>query len=179
MSSASNLDFRPKPIDAVAIRAGEGPNLHVAIGMVQRIAALRAYESFGSGRDWIDQVSSAYVVALATRSADTLLIKFIQDDLNGQLSLNCSKCRDASIGLSQIPERLFPILKTLREHANALIHHLDNPESKGVAELNIEGVFCYCHHLFHENIDALFGIVPNPHGKFTHVKCKACRSQPS
>ena len=177
MPPSSNLEFSPKSIDAVAIRPGDGPNIRIAIGMVQRIAALRAYNSFGSGRDWIDKVSNAYVVALATRSADTLLMKFIQDDLNGDLLISCAKCKEASIGLSLIRERLFPNLRALREHANALMHHLDKPENSGVADLNIEGVFSYCHHLFQENVEALFGTIPSPHGKFHYVKCKTCRAQ--
>jgi hypothetical protein len=175
MQTRTNLEFAPKPIDAVAIRLGDGRNFHIAIGTVQRIAALRAYNSFAAGRDWIDKVSSAYIVAIATRSADTLLMKFIQDDLSENIKIDCVKCREASIGTPIIRERLFPTLKRLREHANTLIHHLDKPESFGVAELNIQGIFEYCHHLFHHNIDALFGVIPSPVGRFTPIKCKACR----
>ena len=177
MQPGSNLDFTPKPITAVAIRAGDGPNIRIAIGTVQRIAALRAYSSYSSGRDWIDKVSTAYVVAIATRSADTLLMKFIHDDLNESIQIECDKCKQATIGPSIIRERLFPALKELREHANTLIHHLDQPENAGIADLNIQGIFEYCHHLFDENIDALFGTIPSPAGKFSLVKCKTCRNK--
>ena len=113
--------------------------------------------------------------SFATRSADTLLMKFIQDDLSENIQIDCVKCKEASIRTSIIREQLFPTLKTLREHANALIHHLDQPENVGVADLNIQGIFEYCHHLFEENIDALFGVIPNPDGKFSLLKCKTCR----
>ena len=175
MSTEDNFQFIPKPIDTVCIRLGEGPNVQIAIGTIQRIAALRAYNSYGSCRDWMEKLSTAYVVALATRSADALLMQHIQNDLNGELSIVCSKCREASIGLSLIRERLFPNLKSLRAHANALIHHLDDPSNKGISELNIEGIFSYCHHLLQENIDALFGIIPNSHGRFKYTRCKECR----
>lgn len=177
MNSDNNLEFVPKAIESVSIRPGEGPNIRIAIGTVQRIAALRAYQNYSGSHDWIDKVSSAYVVALATRSADELLMKFIQDDLNNSLSIRCNKCKEASIGASLIRERLFPELKSLREHANKLIHHLDDPDNQGVSGLNIQGVFSYCHHLFDKNIDALFGIIPSPQGKFEHVKCKRCREK--
>ena len=177
MQLGDDLDFVRKPIDSVPMRAGDGPNVRIAIGTVQRIAALRAYHAYGECREWIDKISSAYVVAIATRSADSLLMKFIQDDLNGHLSITCTRCREASIGLSIIRERLFPALKALREHANALIHHLDEPENKGVVGLNIEGIFSYCHALFQENIEALFGVIPNPQGRFHYVQCKPCRSK--
>ena len=175
MSAENNLQFSPKPIDTVCIRPGEGPNIHIAIGATQRIAALRAYNGYGNCRDWMEKLSTAYVVALATRSADSLLMQHIQNDLDGHLSIVCSKCREASIGIPLIRKRLFPNLQSLRKHANALIHHLDDPCNKGISELNIEGVFNYCHHLFQENIDALFGIILNPQGKFEYTKCKTCR----
>ena len=174
MNAGDNLTFSPKAIDAAPIRFGDGTSIRIPIGAIQRTAALRAYSSYASGRDWMDKLSNAYVVALATRSADSLLMQYIQNDLNARLSISCGNCRNASIGLSLIRERLFPKLKSLREHANKLVHHLDDPKNRGISELNIEGVFNYCHHLFHENIDALFGTIPNPHGQFTHVKCKKC-----
>lgn len=177
MNAEDNLQFTPKPIDTVCIRTGEGTNVHIAIGTIQRIAALRAYNGYGTCRDWMEKLSTAYVVALATRSADALLMRHIQNDLNGHLSIVCRKCREASIGIPLIRERLFPNLKSLREHANALIHHLDDPSNKGISGLNIEGVFNYCRHLFQENINALFGIIPNPHGKFEYTKCKKCRQK--
>ena len=65
-------------------------------------------------------------------------------------------------------------MKLLREHANKLVHHLDDPMNKGVSGLNIEGVFSYCHHLFQENADALFGVIPDPTGLFPEMKCKKC-----
>lgn len=172
--STENLQFIPKPIDTVCIRAGEGTNVQVALGTIQRIAALRAYSTYGNCRDWMEKLSTAYVVALATRSADQLLMQHIQNDLNDHFPIACRDCRNASIGLSLIRERLFPTLKLLREHANTLIHHLDDPEHQGIADVNIEGVFDYCHHLFQENIEALFGVIPSPHGKFSFVRCKAC-----
>lgn len=177
MSAENNLQFSPKPIDTVCIRPGEGPNVHIAIGTNQRIAALRAYNGYGNCRDWMEKLSTAYVVALATRSADALPMRYIQNDLNGHRSIVSSKCRDTSIGTPLIRERLFPDLKSLRKHANVLIHHLADPSNKAISGLNIEGVFNYCHHLFQENIDALFGIIPNPHGKFEYTKCEKCRRQ--
>lgn len=169
------LEFVPEPIDALGIRAGDGPNVHIAFAIIQRTTALRAYNSFGKGRDWMEELSTAYVVALATRSADTQLMKLIQKDLAATLPTNCSKCKEATMGLSVIRERLFPTLKVLREHANKLVHHLDDPMNKGMAGLNIEGIFSYCYHLFQENTDVLFGVIPNPNGLFPHVKCKKCR----
>lgn len=174
VSTADFLQFVPKPIDAVGIRAGDGPNVRIAFAIIQRTTALRAYNSFGKGCDWMEELSTAYVVALATRSADTLLMKLIQEDLAINLSTSCRHCKDATIGLNIIRERLFPTLKVLREHANKLVHHLDDPVNKGVSGLNIEGVFSYCHHLFQENADALFGIIPNPVGLFPEEKCKKC-----
>lgn len=173
--SAENFKFTPKPIDTVCIRAGEGTNIQVAIGTIQRIAALRAYSNYGNCQDWMERLSSAYVVALATRSADQLLMQHIQNELNNHLSIDCRDCRNASIGLSLIRERVFPTLKLLREHANTLIHHLDDPVNQGVADVNIEGVFDYCHHLFNEHVEALFGAITIPHGKFSFVRCKSCR----
>jgi hypothetical protein len=102
MDEEKNLDFIPKPISAVGIRAGQGPNIRIAIGTVQRIAALRAYNSYGGCRDWMERLSTTYVVAIATRSADTLLMRHIQNDLNSRLAIHCSDCREASIGLSLI-----------------------------------------------------------------------------
>ena len=175
MKTDDNLQFVPKPIDAVGIRAGDGSNIRIAFGIIQRTTALRAYNTYGNGRDWMEKLSTAYVVALSTRSADTLLMQVIQDDLVANSQNSCSRCKEASIGLSLIRERLFPTLKSLREHANRLVHHLDDPKNKGVSGLNIEGVFSYCHHLFQDNADALFGIIPSPQGKFHYVKCKKCR----
>ena len=170
-----NLNFAPKPIEAVAIRLGEGSEVRIALGVIQRTAALRAYGTFGDARDWMEKISAAYVVALATRSADTVLMRLIQDDLSLAFPTSCAHCRNASIGLSLIRGRLFPTLKSLREHANALLHHLDDPNNKGVSGLNVEGVFAYCYHLFQENADALFGVIPSRDGKFPLVKCKNCR----
>lgn len=179
MSTDDFLKFVPKPIDAVGIRAGDGPNVRIAFAIIQRTTALRAYNSFGTGRDWMEKLSTAYVVALATRSADTLLMKLIQGDLAPTLSTSCGRCKEASIGQNVIRERLFPTLKVLREHANKLVHHLDDPMNKGVSGLNIEGVFSYCYHLFQENADALFGVIPNPTGLFPVVKCKKCSTAPT
>ena len=166
--------FAPKPIDTVGIRPGNGPNVQLAFAIIQRTTALHAYNSFGKGRDWMEELSTAYVVALATRSADTLLMKLIQEDLAKKLTTSCSKCMELTIGVNVIRERLFPTLKVLREHANKLVHHLDDPTNKGVAGLNVKGVFGYCHHLFQENADALFGVIPSPAGLFPEVKCKKC-----
>lgn len=174
MSAEDHLQFIPKPIETVCIRPGKDPNVHIAFGTIQRITALRAYNSYSNCQNWMEKLSTAYVVALATRSADTLLMRHIQNNLNDHLSIACSNCRAASIGLSLIRERLFPNLKLLREHTNTLIHHLDDPCNIGISGL-IEGVFNYCHHLFQENIDALFGNIPNPNGKFEYTKCKECR----
>lgn len=178
MSANDFLTFVPKPIDTVGIRTCDGSNVRVAFAIIQRTTALRAYNAFGKGRDWMEEISTAYVVALATRSADTKLMKLIQGNLAPTLSTSCGGCKEASIGQNVIREKLFPTLKQLREHANKLVHHLDDPMNQGVSELNIEGVFSYCHHLFQENADALFGVIPNPTGLFLEVQCKKCRAIP-
>ena len=72
---------------------------------------------------------------------------------------------------------MFPRLKELREHANDLVHHLDNPENVGVDSLDIQGVFDYCHHLFHESAEVLFGIIPS--ATFKLIMCKQCRKKES
>ncbi|TAJ76508.1 MAG: hypothetical protein EPO42_12410 [Gallionellaceae bacterium] len=177
MTTTDFLKFVPKPIEAIGFRAGDGPNVHFTFAIIQRTTALRAYNNFGKGRDWMEELATAYVVALATRSADTQLMKLIQNDLVATVSTSCGQCKDASIGLNVIRGRLFPTLKELREHANKLVHHLDDSMNKGVSELNVEGVFSYCHHLFQENADALFGFIPNPTGLFPEVKCRKCSSR--
>ena len=177
MSAGSNLDFVPKPIQAVGIRAGEGASIRMSMAIVQRTTALRAYNSYGSCRDWMDKLSAAYVVALATRSADTLLMQQIQNHIVLDPPISCVKCREAAIGTHVIRRRLFPTLKALRVHANTLIHHLDNPENRGIADLNVQGVFDYCHHVFQDNAETLFGLVPD--GTFEFTKCKQCRTQGS
>lgn len=175
MSTDENLDFRPKPIDAVGIRAAEGAGIQLSKAMIPRIAALRAYNSFGDGRDWMDKLSTAYVVALATRSADALLMKDIQNHIPENPPIACRGCREATCGVNVIRERMFPRLKELREHANDLLHHLDNPENVGVDSLNIQGVFEYCHHLFQENAETFFGTIPDAMFEFT--LCKQCRKK--
>ncbi|MES2934215.1 MAG: hypothetical protein V4805_12100 [Pseudomonadota bacterium] len=173
MNTDENLNFRPNPINAVGIREGEGAGIQLSKAMIPRIAALRAYNSFGNGRDWMDKLSTAYVVALATRSADALLMKDIQNRIFENSSIACCGCREATLGVNVIRERMFPRLKKLREHANKMVHHFDNPENIGVDTLNVQGVFDYCHHLFQENVEALFGAVPDTTFEFT--LCKQCR----
>ena len=177
MSDADNFKFTPLPIDSVCIRLGEGSSINVAIGTTQRMAALRSYVAFNECKNWMEKLSCAYVVALATRSSDQLLMRHIHDDLNSRMKISCIRCRNASIGNALIRERLFPDLKAARKHSNDLIHHLDDPSHKGVADLNIEGVFRYCHLLFQENIEALFGTIPDPTGKFSRVTCKQCSAK--
>lgn len=171
-ATTDNLAFSPHPIEAVGLRAGEGPAVQVAMAIVQRTTALRAYNAFSSGRDWMEKLSSAYVVALATRSADTYLMRQIQSCIVEDPAIPCTKCREATLGINVIRSRLFPELTELREHANALIHHLDHPKNRGIAGLNVQGVFDYCYHLFHENAELLFG--RSPEGSFPYTKCKAC-----
>jgi hypothetical protein len=174
MDEDKNLQFAPKPITAVGVRPC-GAKLKMAIGTMQRIAAILAYNSYENCKDWMEQLSTSYVVAITTRSADALLMGYIQNDLNRRHEFHCNNCKEASIDLGLIRERLFPELKSLREHANKLIHHLDDPNQKGISGLTIKGVYSYCYHLFHENIDALFGTIPNPEGKFPNKKCKKCK----
>lgn len=69
VATTDNLAFLPHPIEAVGLRAGKGPAVQVQKAIVQRTTALRAYNTFSSDRDWMEKLSSAYVVALATRSA--------------------------------------------------------------------------------------------------------------
>lgn len=176
MPNSDNFNFTPLPIDAACIRLGEGASINVAIGAMQRSAALRSYMAFNTCKDWMEKLSCAYVVAIATRSADQLLMQHIQDDLNSRMSIPCARCRNASIGNRLIRERLFPDLAGARQHSNDLIHHLDEPIHKGVADLNIEGVFQYCHLLFQENIEALFGTIPDPNDKFPRVRCEKCEA---
>jgi hypothetical protein len=175
VSAGDNLDFVPTPIDAVGIRTGEGASIQMSMAIVQRTTALRAYNSYGSCRDWMDKLSAAYVVALATRSADTLLMQHIQNQIVDDHPISCAKCREATIGTHVIRRRLFPNLIALRVHANTLIHHLDNPENRGIADLNVQGVFDYCYHLFQDNAETLFGLFPE--GTFKFTKCKQCRTQ--
>lgn len=177
VSASDNLDFVPKPIEAVGIRAGEGANIQLSMAVVQRTAALRAYNNYGNCRDWMDKLSVSYVVATATRSADTLLMHHIQNHIVENPPITCAKCREVTLGTHVIRRRLFPNLKLLRTHANTLIHHLDNPENKGIADLNIQGVFDYCYHLFQDNAETLFGLVPE--GTFELTKCKQCKMQGS
>lgn len=176
VSARNNLDFVPKVIDVVGIRPGEGASVRLSMALVQRTTALRAYNTFGSCRDWMDKLSTAYVVALATRSGDTLLMQQIQNHIVHP-PIDCTRCREATIGLHVIRRRLFPKLNALRGHANALIHHLDRPENLGIADLNVQGVFDYCHHLFEDNAEALFGSIPE--GTFEYTKCNQCRKQES
>ncbi|MDF0646000.1 MAG: hypothetical protein P0111_18380 [Nitrospira sp.] len=171
-ATTDNLAFSPHPIEAVGLRAGEGPAVQVAMAIVQRTTALRAYNAFSSGRDWMEKLSSAYVVALATRSADTYLMRQIQSCIVEDPATPCTKCREATLGINVIRSRLFPELTELREHTNALIHHLDHPKNRGIAGLNVQGVFDYCYHLFYENAELLFG--RSPEGSFPYTKCKAC-----
>ena len=175
VSARDNLDFVPEPIEAVGIRTSEGASIQLSMAIVQRTAALRAYNNYGNCRDWMDKLSVAYVVALATRSADTLLMHHIQNHIVENPPISCAKCREATIGTHVIRRRLFPNLKSLRTHANKLIHHLDNPENQGVADLNIQGVFNYCYCLFQDNAETLFGLVPE--GTFELTKCKQCKTQ--
>jgi hypothetical protein len=176
MKEDDNLNFVPKPINSANLRLGDGTKFQTPIGLIQKLAAVRAYIGCSSLSDWMDKLSSAYVVAIATRSADMLLMLHIQSDLNNSMSFTCENCKEASIGASLIRERLFPKLKELREHANKLVHHLDVPGRTGIAGLNIEGVYDYCYHLFQENDDALFCNIPNPTGKFPYKRCKKCRT---
>ena len=143
MNDGENLKFVPKPINSDNLRLGEGSTHQTPIGLVQKLAAVRAYNNFSVSKDWMESFSSSYVVAIATRSADELLMKVIQVDLSSNMSFSCKKCKQATIGTSLIRERLFPKLKELREHANKLVHHLDSPAQKGIADLNIQGVFDY------------------------------------
>ncbi len=177
MSTEDNLNFNPKPISAVGMRMGEGTDIHIAIGIVQRTTALRAYNSFRNGCDWMEKLSTAYVVALATRSADTLLMQHIQNSIVVDPPIGCAKCKEATIGTHVIRKRVFPNLGIFRTHANKLIHHLDKPENRGIAELNIQGVFDYCYHLFQDNAEALLGTTPLAIFEFT--KCKDCRRDES
>lgn len=87
-------------------------------------------------------------------------------------AIACAKCRKITLNISVIRSRLFPKLVMLREYANALIHHLDHPRNRGIAELNVQGVFDYCYHLFQENAELLFGRIPE--GSFPNMKCKEC-----
>jgi hypothetical protein len=171
-ASTDNLAFSPHPIEAVGLRAGEGPAVQVAMAIVQRTTALRAYNTFSSGRDWMEKLSSAYVVALATRSADTYLMRQIQSCIVEDLTIPCAKCREVNMNINVIRSRLFPELAALRKYANALIHHLDHPKNRGIAELNVQGVFDYCYHLFQANAELLFGRIPE--GSFPYMKCKEC-----
>lgn len=170
-----NLAFSPRPIEKVAIRAGEGAATQVVTVIVQRTTALRAYNAFSSGRDWMEKLSSAYVVALATRSADTCLIRRIQCNIVEDPPIPCTRCREATLGANTIRSRLFPELAALRKYANALIHHLDHPKNQGITELNVQGVFDYCYHLFQENEELLFD--RSPEGELPFTKCKECRNK--
>ncbi|MBU6431848.1 MAG: hypothetical protein KJS98_00880 [Nitrospirae bacterium] len=175
MSTTDNLSFQPKQIDAVGIRPGEGAGIRLSKAIIQRTTALRAYNSYAGGRDWMEKLSTAYVVALATRSADELLIRDIQSHIPEEPPIFCRKCRETTIGVNVIRALLFPRLKELRKHANDLIHHLDDPKKQGVDKLYIQGVFEYCYHLFQENADALYGAIPTV--GFEYTMCRQCRER--
>lgn len=123
----------------------------------------------------MEKISSAYIVALATRSADICLMGRIQSAIPDSPPFTCKNCRDATIGIDVIRSKLFPELQSLRKHANDLIHHLDDPENRGVAGLNVKGVFDYCYHLFQEQSDLLFGHLPE--GSFEFKACKDHRQR--
>jgi hypothetical protein len=165
----NNLAFTPRPIEAVGIRAA-GVGVQIAQPVIQRMAALRAYSAFPSGRDWMEKLSYAYVVALATRSADIHLMRRIQSEIPQSPPFMCRKCFEATIGTSVIRIKLFPRLHLLRKHSNDLIHHLDHPTNQGIATLNIQGVFEYCYHLFQEQAGLFFGEYPD--GTFEFKACK-------
>lgn len=168
-----NLTFVPRPIEAVPIRPN-GAGVIIAQPIIQRLAALRAYSEFATGKDWIEKLSSAFTVALATRSADTYVMQAIQNAIVQESPIQCAKCRESTFGLGVIRKKLFPRLAELREHANDLLHHLDEPGNRGVNTLNIQGVFGYCYHLFQENSGLLFGEFPD--GQFELRLCKHHRS---
>lgn len=123
----------------------------------------------------MEKLSSAYVVAHSTRSADTYLMSLIQSVIPESLPFTCAKCREATIGTNVIRSKFFPTLHSLREHANDLIHHLDDPGNRGIATLNVYGVFEYCYHLFQEHAALLFGDFPS--GTFEFKACKTHRQQ--
>lgn len=175
MSTDDNLNFIPEPIRSVGFRAA-GAGLQLSMGIIQRTTALRAYTAFSSGRDWMEKLSHAYVVALATRSADTLLMKHLQNHLAERMELTCRSCVDASASTTIIRERLFPELKTLRETMNDVLHYLDHPGNNGVENLNVKAVFQYCHQLFEIHADAFFGELHRPDVQFTKTLCKRCRA---
>ena len=147
-----------------------GVNVQVAQPVIQRMTALHAYTAFPSGRDWMEKLSHAYVVALATRSADTYLMRRIQSSIRQSPPFTCSKCREATIGTNTIRKKLFPALCSLREHANDLIHNLDDPDNQGIASLNVQGVFEYCYHLFQDQAQLLFGECPSATLEFNACK---------
>lgn len=173
MNKVSNFNFVPTAISAAGVRLGKGPDIKMSMAIMQRTIALRAYSNYTKAADWMDKLSNAYVVALATRSADTLVMQSIQNSIPEDPPFQCTKCRELTIGPHVIRRQLFPKLKELREHANALIHHLDDPGNRSVAELNIQGIYDYCYHLFEQNADLLFGEAPL--ASFTFAACKKCR----
>jgi len=175
VTTSDNLTFQLKPIDTVAIKPGEGAKIRISMAIIQRTTALRAYNSYSEAKDWMQKLSAAFVVALATRSADLLLMKSIQNGINLDPPIDCNRCREATIGVNVIREKIFPRLKELREHANALIHHLDDPNNMGIDSLNIQGVFEYCYYLFQTRAESLFGTIPESSLPFT--KCKQCKKK--
>lgn len=171
-SDSDNFSFTPRPINSVGFRPA-GAGLLISQAIIQRTIALRAYVAFSAGADWMAKLSSAYVVAIATRSADQMMMANIQAAVEASPG-DCAACRKNSLGLDSIRRALFPRLADLRLHANALLHHLDHPGNRGVNTLNIEGIFEYCHHLFEENADLMFGAVPSQ--GIPIVKCKRCKA---
>jgi hypothetical protein len=166
----NNFAFTPKPFTAAPARAN-GAEFYIARPLFQRTAVLRAYDAYSTGKDYIEKLSSAYVVALGTRSADIYLMKLIRECAISKVpEITCTKCREATFGIDVIRAQLFPTLHSLRKHANTLIHHLDDPRNIGVGTLNVEGVFDYSYHLFEEQAELLFGNFPIASFKF-----KACK----
>jgi hypothetical protein len=104
-----------------------GAGLLISQAIIQRTIALRAYVAFAVGADWMAKLSSAYVVAIATRSADQMMMANIQAAVEA-LPGDCAACRKNSLGLDSIRRALFPRLAELRLHTSPASDVL--PQSK-------------------------------------------------
>jgi hypothetical protein len=87
-----------------------GAAIQPAEPMVQRLLVYRAYEALCSPEDWVDQLAQAYVIAVATRSADAWHMQRLSDLFAQRFNLTCRDCARRSLPAEEIRRQLFPKL---------------------------------------------------------------------
>lgn len=171
-----NLNFELPPLTPAPMARAGDLSLRLAIGCTQMIAAVRAYNRLHQLEDWLERLSNTYVVAVATLSADDLAMRHIQALILAKQPIDCKDCIESSLSTSLIRQRLFPKLSALRTHAEELLRYLDTPELPSSRLLNIKGVYDYCHSMFSDNLNLLYGVVPATRGQFPLHECQGCRT---